>query len=90
VNSHNALDNRRRQHVLVSAHKRKIRDEIRPQLMETKREWYVSSKNNNKIIKERWHTQKTRVRNLQREQKLLHRTKILAHKKRIREQMARR
>ena len=88
MNSHKALDNRRRQHAVVSAHKRKIRDEIKPQLMETKREWYVGSRNNNKMIKERWHTQKTAVKNLQREQKLLHKSKILAHKKKIREQIA--
>jgi len=85
--SHKILENRRRQHILVTAHKRKIRDEIRPALMGTKREWYESSRKNNRMIKERWHTQKTRVRDLQRSQKMLHKAKILAHRRRIREQM---
>jgi len=85
--SYKIMENRRRQHALVTAHKRKIRDEIRPKLSSTKREWYDSSRNNNRMIKERWHTQKTRVRDLQRGQKLLHKAKILAHKRRIREQL---
>ena len=31
--SQKILDNRRRQHAVVTAHKRRIRDEVRPQLM---------------------------------------------------------
>lgn len=88
--SQKVLENRRRQHALVTAHKRKIRDEIRPALMETKRSWYVSSRQSNQMIKERWHAQKTKVRDLQRAQKLAHKAKILAHRKRIRAEMANR
>lgn len=86
--SQKILDNRRRQHAVVSAHKRKIRDEIRPALMQTKRAWYEGSRENNRKIKERWHSQRTKVRDMQRTQKLIHKAKILAHKRRIRNEMA--
>jgi len=88
--SQKVLDNRRRQHAVVTAHKRKIRDEVRPQLMETKRAWYESSRRSNRMIKDKWHTQKSKVRALQRIQKLIHKAKILAHKRRIRDEMANR
>lgn len=88
--SQKILDNRRRQHAVVTAHKRKIRDEIRPSLMQTKRNWYEASNRSNQMIKERWHTQKTKVSAAQREQKLLHKAKILAHRRRIRAEMANR
>jgi hypothetical protein len=88
--SQKVLDNRRRQHALVTAHRRRIRDEVLPALMQTKRTWYVSSRNNNRKIKERWHAQRTNVRTIQRTQRLIHKAKILAHKKRIRSEMANR
>jgi len=88
--SQKVLDNRRRQHALVTAHKRKIRDEVLPALMQTKRTWYVSSRNNNRKIKERWHAKRTTVRVIQRTQRLIHKAKILAHKRRIRSEMANR
>ena len=88
--SQKVLENRRRQHALVTAHRRRIRDEVLPALMQTKRTWYESSRNNNRKIKERWHAQKTTVRMIQRTQRLIHKAKILAHKKRIRSEMANR
>lgn len=88
--SQKILDNRRRQHAVVTAHKRRIRDEVRPALMQTKRAWYESSRENNRKIKERWHTQRAKVRDIQRTQKLIHRAKILAHKRRIRDELANR
>ena len=88
--SQKILDNRRRQHAVVTAHKRRIRDEVRPALMQTKRAWYESSLENKRKIKERWHTQRAKVRDIQRTQKLIHRAKILAHKRRIRDELANR
>ena len=88
--SQRILDNRRLQHAVVTAHKRKIRDEIRPSLMQTKRNWYEASNRSNQMIKERWHTQKAKVSAAQRKQKLLHKAKILAHRRRIRAEMANR
>jgi hypothetical protein len=88
--SQKVLDNRRRQHAVVTAHKRRIRDEVLPALMQTKRAWYESSRESNRKIKERWHTQRTKVREMQRTQRLIHKAKILAHKKRIRNEMANR
>jgi len=88
--SQKILDNRRRQHAVVTAHKRRIRDEVLPQLMQTKRAWYEGAKRSNRMIKDRWHTQKVKVRDMQRMQKLIHRAKILAHKRRIRDEMANR
>ena len=88
--SQKILDNRRRQHAVVTAHKRRIRDEVLPALMQTKRAWYESSRKNNRKIKERWHTQKAKVRDMQRMQRLIHKAKILAHKRRIRDEMANR
>jgi len=84
------LENRRRQHVLVTAHKRRIRDEVRPKLRQVKIAWSESSMENNRKIKERWHTQKARVSGIQRDQKRIHKTKILAHKRRLRAEMANR
>jgi len=88
--SQKILDNRRRQHALVTAHKRRIRDEVRPALMHTKRAWYESSSESNRKIKERWHAQRKKVRDMQRMQKLIHKAKIRAHKRRIRIEMANR
>ncbi|MDD4162282.1 MAG: hypothetical protein PHW87_07355 [Methanothrix sp.] len=86
--SQKILDNRRRQHAVVTAHKRKIRDEIRPALMQTKRAWFESSRQSNRMIKDKWHTQKAKVSDMQRTQKLIHKAKILAHKRRIRSELA--
>jgi len=86
--SQKILDNRRRQHAVVTAHKRKIRDEIRPSLMQTKRAWFESSRQSNRMIKDKWHTQKAKVSDMQRTQKLIHKAKILAHKRRIRSELA--
>jgi len=88
--SRKILENRRRQHVLVTAHKRRIRDEVRPQLMQVKRAWSDRSKENNRKIRETWQRQKAKVSGLQRAQKINHRSKILAHKRRIRAEMANR
>ncbi len=88
--SQKILENRRRQHVLVTAHKRRIRDEVRPKLLQVKRAWSEGSRENNRKIKERWHAQKAKVAGIQRDQKILHKSKILAHKRRIRAELANR
>jgi hypothetical protein len=88
--SRKILENRRRQHALVTAHKRRIRDEVRPKLLQVKRAWSESSRENNRKIKERWHAQKAKVGGMQRDQKILHNSKILAHKRRIRAELANR
>ena len=82
------LENRRRQHALVTAHKRRIRDEVRPQLREVKRSWFDASRESNRKIREKWHSQRTKVRAAQRDVKLRHKAKILAHRKRLRAEMA--
>jgi hypothetical protein len=84
------LENRKRQHAFVTAHKRRIRDEVNPQLRAAKRAWYDASRENNLSIKRKWHDQKTRVQGHQRDQKLRHKATILAHRRRIRAEMARR
>ena len=88
--SRKILENRRRQHALVTAHKRRLRDEVRPKLQQVKRAWSESSRENNRKIKEKWHAQKARVSGIQRDQKILHKSKILAHKRRIRAELANR
>jgi hypothetical protein len=82
------MENRRRQHALVTAHKRRIRDEVRPQLQQVKRRWFEASQESNRKIKEKWYVQRAKVRGLQRDQKLRHKAKILAHRRRIRAEMA--
>jgi hypothetical protein len=84
------LENRRKQHAYVTAHKRRIRDEVRVQLRDAKRSWYEASKENNLSIKRKWHAQKTRVQCQQRNQQLRHKAVILNHKRRIRDEVARR
>lgn len=84
------LENRKRQHDFVTVHKRWIRDEVNPQLRAARKDWYNSSKENNLVIKQKWHDQKTRVQGQQRKQKLKHKATILAHKRRIRAEVARR
>jgi len=84
------LENRRKQHAYVTAHKRRIRDEVKVQLQDAKRSWYEASIENNLLIKHKWHAQKTRVQGQQRSQKLRHKALILNHKRRIRDEMARR
>ena len=82
------IENRRRQHAVVTAHKRKTRDEVNPQLRAAKRAWSDSSKEKNLNMKCNWHSQRTRVQRLQREQKRLHMMKILAHKRRLKAKIA--
>jgi hypothetical protein len=84
------LENRRRQHAHVTAHKRRIRDEVKPKLAMAKRAWSDASKENNLKIKCKWHAQKMRVQALQRDQKIRHKAKIQAHKRRLRAELARR
>lgn len=84
------LENRKRQHAYVTAHKRRIRDEVNPRLRATKRAWYDASLENNLSIKRKWHDQKARVQGQQRSQKQKHKAAILTHKRRIKAEMARR
>ncbi len=86
----NVLENRRRQHAISTAHKRRIRDVVNPQLRAVKRAWRDASQNSNQRIRLKWHNQKMRVQGLQRNQRLVHKAKILAHKRRIRDELARR
>ena len=82
------LDNRRRQHAFVTAHKRKIRDEVNPKLRAAKRAWSDSSKEKNLAMKRNWHSQRTRVQGIQRDQKRLHKMKIMAHRRRLKVEIA--
>lgn len=75
------LENKRKQHSFSTAHKRRIRDEVKPQLRAVKGAWWHASHERNLRIKLKWHSQKLKVQGLQRDQKLLHKAKILAHKK---------
>ena len=84
------MENRRRQHSLVTAHKRRIRDEVLPQLRETKRNWYEASRRNKLDIKNRWNAQKASVQGKQRSQQIKHRNTIIAHKRRIKAELLRR
>jgi hypothetical protein len=82
------LENRRRQHAHVTAHRRRIRDEVKPQLAAAKRAWSDASKENNRNIQCKWQAQKMRVQGLQRDQKLRHKAKIQAHRRRIKAELA--
>lgn len=84
------MENRRRQHTLVTAHKRRIRDEVIPQLRKTKREWYETSRLNKLSIQGRWNAQKSVVQGQQRSQQIKHKNAIAAHKRRIKAELARR
>lgn len=84
------MENKRRQHTLVTAHKRRIRDEIIPQLRKTKREWYDTSRRNKRSIQRRWNAQKAEVQGQQRGQQIKHKNAIAAHKRRIRAELAKR
>lgn len=84
------MENRRRQHTLVTAHKRRIRDEVIPQLRKTKREWYETSRQNKLNIQGRWNSQKAKVQGQQRGQQIKHKNAIAAHKRRIRAELAKR
>ncbi len=84
------LENKRKQHAIVTSHKRRIRDEVNPQLRAVKRAWRDAANKSNQKIKRRWHEQKTRVQRLQNEQTLRHKVKILAHRRRIRDEIAKR
>jgi len=88
--THKVLENRRRQHAVVTAHKRKIRDEVNPQLQSVKRAWRDKSQESNLKIRLTWHSQKMRVQGLQRNQKLAHKAKVVAHKRRLRDELAKR
>ncbi|NPV63355.1 MAG: hypothetical protein HPY61_12155 [Methanotrichaceae archaeon] len=81
------MENKRKQHNQVLAHKRKIRDEVNPQLRAAKRSWSDASKENKLKIKLMWHEQKCRVQGHQRQQKIKHKAQILAHKRRIKREM---
>jgi hypothetical protein len=84
------MENRRRQHALVTAHKRKLRDEVLPQLRETKRNWYEASRRHKLEIKNKWNTQKASVQGKQRAQQVKHRNAIITHKRRIKAELLRR
>jgi len=88
--SQKILENRRRQHVLVTAHKRRIRDEVRPKLRQVKIAWSESSRENNRKIKRDGTPKKLKSAEIQMEQKRIHKSKILAHKRRIRAELANR
>jgi len=88
--SEQILENRRRQHYQVVAHKRKIRDEINPRLRAAKRSWSNASRENKRKIKLTWHSQKCRVQAQQRQQKIKHKALVSAHKMRIKRELANR
>jgi hypothetical protein len=84
------MENRRRQHTLVTAHKRRIRDEVIPQLRKTKREWYEASRQNKLNIQRKWNAQKAEVQGQQRGMQIKHKNAIAAHKRRIKAELAKR
>ena len=84
------MENRRRQHAVVTAHKRRIRDEVIPQLRTTKREWYNTSRQNKLNIQRKWNAQKALVQGQQRGQQIKHKNAIAAHKRRIKAELAKR
>ena len=84
------MENRRRQHALVTAHKRRIRDEVIPQLRKTKKEWYETSCRNKLNIQRKWNAQKAVVQGQQRGQQIKHKNAIAAHKRRIKAELAKR
>ncbi len=84
------LENRKRQHAIVIAHKRKIRDEINPYLREKRREWYESSRQNRLSIKAKWIAARSNARAQLRAQQLKHKEVIRAHRSRIMLEVAKR
>ena len=84
------LENKQRQHGVVTAHKRKIRDEINPRLRAAKRAHIEASKRNKLTIRQKWNESSTRVKSQQREQQRKHRAIIIAHKRRIKAEVAKR
>ena len=84
------MENRRRQHALVTAHKRRIRDEVIPQLRKTKKDWYETSCRNKLNIQRKWNAQKAVVQGQQRGQQIKHKNAIAAHKRRIKAELAKR
>jgi len=82
------LENRRRQHAFVTAHRRRIRDEVKPQLMAAKRAWSDASKEDKLKIKCKWHAQRSLVQETQRDQKIKHKVLIQSHKRRIKAELA--
>ena len=84
------MENKRRQHALVTGHKRRIRFEVIPRLMKTKREWYETSRCNKLEIQRRWNAQKAEVQGQQRIQQIKHKNTIVAHKRRIKVEIAKR
>jgi len=88
--SRKILENKRRQHAVVLAHKRKIRDEINPYLRGKKREWSEASKSNKISIRSRWICARNSARAQLRSQQLKHKAVIRGHKERIRLEIAKR
>jgi hypothetical protein len=84
------MENKRRQHELVTAHKRRIRDEVIPKLRTTKRDWYNTSRQNKLNIQRKWNAQKALVQGQQRSQQIKHKNAIAAHKRRIKAELAKR
>jgi hypothetical protein len=88
--SRKVMENKRRQHALVTAHKRRLRDEVLPKLRETKLEWYNNSRKNKLNIQRKWYAQKAEVQGQQRSQRIKHKNAIAAHKRRIKAELANR
>ena len=84
-------ENKRRQQQFVMAHKRKvldhkirIRTEVIPQLRKTKQEWYGNTIQGKRDIRKKWATQQSKAHAHMRGQQRLHRSKIVAHKLKVR------
>ncbi|HWQ20266.1 MAG TPA: hypothetical protein VN455_10855 [Methanotrichaceae archaeon] len=88
--SRKILENKRRQHTVVLAHKRKLRDEINPHLRAKKQEWSESSKSNKIAIRSKWIAARDGARAQLRKQQLKHKMVISGHKARIRLEIAKR
>lgn len=84
------VENKRRQRQFVAAHKRKVMDhkirirtEVIPQLRKTKQEWYGNTTQGKRDIKNKWATQQSKAHAQMRAQQRLHRSKIVAHKLKV-------
>jgi hypothetical protein len=76
------MANRRLQHEKVTAHKRRLRDEVMPKLRQTKLDWFNASRKNKQDIQKKWNSQKALVQGQQ--------NAIINHKRRIRSEIAKR
>lgn len=77
------LENRRKQHAAVLAHKRKIRDEVRPHLRTKRLEWKEAATHHKVRIRSEWVKTMTQARGRQREVRIQHKELVAAHMRKM-------